>query len=149
MKIILRESEASLGTVGDVVKVADGYARNYLIPRGMALEATKGNLKQFEAEREALVKKMQKVKGDAEQLASQIEALSLEFTRKSGEEDKLFGSVTNADLTAELKEKGFDIDKRNVVIPEPIKTLGEHKASVKLHGEVTATLSLTVSKEEE
>ncbi len=148
MKIILKSAVASLGTVGDTVTVAGGYARNFLIPKGFAVQATKGNLKQFEAEKESLLKKAEEVKGGADTLKGTLEGLTLEFTRKAGEEDKLFGSVTSMDIAAALKEKGHEIDKRNILLDEPLKSLGETGVEVKLHPEIIATVKAVISKEE-
>jgi large subunit ribosomal protein L9 len=149
MKIILKEDFSELGHIGEVIKVADGYARNYLIPKGIAVNATKGNLRQFESMKEAILKKKSKVKESAEELCKGLSALALSFTRKAGEDDKLFGSVTNKEIAASLKDKGFEIDRKTVHIAEPVKHLGDFKFSIKLHPDVTAELSATVEKEEE
>ncbi len=149
MKIILTEDFSTLGHIGEVLKVADGYARNYLIPKGIAVHATESNLKQFESMKEAILKKKAKVMESAQELCKGIEEVKLTFTRKTGEEDKLFGSVTNKDVASALKEKGFEVDRKAVNIAGPVKHLGEFKASVKLHPEVTAELVITVEKEEE
>lgn len=149
MKIILKEDYATLGHIGEIVKVADGYARNFLIPKGVAVRATDGNLKQFESMKEAILKKKAKVRESAEELCEKISAEKLTFLKKAGEDDKLFGSVTNKDIAAALKEKGIDIDKRTVHIKEHIKHLGDFKASVKLHPEVTVEIDVTVEREEE
>ena len=149
MKIILKEDFSTLGHIGEIVKVADGYARNFLIPKGFAVRATDGNLKQFESMKEAILKKKAKVRESAEELSKSITATKLSFLRKAGEDDKLFGSVTNKDIAAALKEKGLEIDKRNVHIHEHIKQTGEFKVSVKLHPDVTAEIDITVEKEEE
>lgn len=147
MKVILKENIPSLGSFGDIVKVADGYARNYLIPRNIAIEASKGNLRQFEAERVAWDKKAQKIKEEAEKLAREFESLELNFPKKAGEEEKLFGSVTSMDIEAELKQKGFDVDRRNILLDEPIKKLGVYTVGLKLHTEVTANIKVWVVKE--
>ncbi|MDH4226701.1 MAG: 50S ribosomal protein L9 [Deltaproteobacteria bacterium] len=147
MKVILRDDVENLGSFGEVVRVAPGYARNYLIPRGRAVSATPGNLKQIETEKEAYRKKAVQVKGDAEKVKAEMEALTLEFTRKAGEEDKLFGSVTSMDVEAALKAKGFNVEKRNIILSEPIKVLGPATVSVRLHAEVKAAVKVNVSKE--
>jgi large subunit ribosomal protein L9 len=147
MKVIIKQSVPSLGTFGDIVKVADGYARNYLIPRGFAVEATRGNLSQFEAERAAWEKKADKIKQEAEEFGKELEAVELSFPRKAGEDDKLFGSVTSIDVHAALKEKGFEIDKKDILLDEPIKKLGVHTVGIKLHTEVTPNIKVWVVKE--
>lgn len=149
MKIILKEDFSTLGHIGEIVKVADGYARNFLIPKGIAVHATSGNLKQFEAMKEAILKKKAKVKESAEELCEKISAGKLTFKRKAGEDDKLFGSVTNMDIASALKEKGFEVDKRTVHIEEHLKHLGDFKVSVKLHPEVIAEIDVTVEREGE
>lgn len=147
MKVILKEDMENLGNFGDAVKVANGYARNYLIPRGMAVEASEGSLKQFESQKEARTKKVSKQKGDAEKLAGEISLLQLDFQRKAGEDDKLFGSVTSMDIESALGGKGYRIDRKNILLPEPIKTLGVFTVSVRLHPEVKAEFKVSVGKE--
>lgn len=147
MKVILKTHVENLGSFGDEVKVAPGYARNYLIPNGYALPSTPGNMKQFMAEREAFLKKAQVKKEKAEKLRSELEAVSLSFARKAGEDDKLFGSVTSNDVAAELKSKGFEIEKKDIVLNEPLKALGQFTVSVKLHPEVSAEVKVGITKE--
>lgn len=147
MKVILKNDISNLGSLGEVVTVANGYARNYLIPRGFVLEATRGNINQFGAEREALERKNEKLRGEAATLADELGALSLSFHRKAGEEEKLFGSVTSKDIEAELKEKGFDIDRKKILMSEPLKTLGVSTVAVKIHPKVTAELKVWIVKE--
>ena len=149
MKIILQEDFFTLGHIGEVVKVADGYARNFLIPKGIAVHATDSNLKQFEAMKEAILKKKAKVRESAEELSKKILAEKLTFKRKAGEDDKLFGSVTNMDIASALKEKGFEIDKRTVYIDEHLKHIGDFKVGIKLHPEVTVEIDVTVEREGE
>jgi large subunit ribosomal protein L9 len=149
MKIILRDEVKTLGTYGDVVTVADGYARNFLIPKGLCLPATSGNLKQLEAERDAWLKKALAIKEGAEKVKADLEAVKLEFTRKAGEEGKIFGSVTSMDIEAAMKVKGLEIDKKKITINEPLKSIGEFKVSLKLHPEVTAELNIAIAKEEQ
>ncbi len=144
MKIILKEEYPSLGVIGEVVKVADGYARNYLLPKGIAILATKGNLKQYEAMQEVLLVKRAKVKGVAEELSEKLGALALSFTRKSAESGKLFGSVTSADIAATLAKEGFVIDKKYIRLDEHIKTVGTVSVPVKIHSEVPASVEVTV-----
>jgi len=148
MQIILQEDVDKLGNRGEVVTVAEGYARNFLLPRKMALEATAGNMKRLEKMRAAFAKKEAVEKGDAEKLAEMLAAVSLELTRKSGENDQLFGSVTSADISEALAAKGFTIDKRKIALAEPIKTIGEFEVPIKLHREIAATVKLAVKKEE-
>jgi large subunit ribosomal protein L9 len=147
MKIILKEDFSALGHIGEIIKVSDGYARNYLIPKGIAVNATNGNLKQFESMKEAILKKQAKVKESAEELLNGLSAVKLTYTRKAGDDDKLFGSVTNKEIAASLKEKGFEIDRKAIHINEPVKHLGDFKFSVKLHKEVAAELTATVVRE--
>ncbi len=145
MKVILKKDMSPLGGYGEVVTAARGYARNYLIPRGMAIEATPGNLRQLDSERVAYVKKVAAKVADAEKLASELEAVSLSFERKAGEDDKLFGSVTTHDIEEALKSKGFQsIDRKAISLTEPIKTVGSHVAAVKLHPEVSANIKIEV-----
>lgn len=148
MQIILQEDVDKLGNRGEVVTVAEGYARNFLLPRKMALEATAGNMKRLEKMRAAFAKKEAVEKGDAEKLAEMLAAVSLELTRKSGENDQLFGSVTSADISEALAAKGFTIDKKKITLAEPIKTIGEFEVPIKLHREIAATVKLAVKKEE-
>ncbi|MBI5327173.1 MAG: 50S ribosomal protein L9 [Deltaproteobacteria bacterium] len=147
MEIILKKDAPSLGKLGNVVKVADGYARNYLIPHGIGLEATPKNLKLLEKEMKLWQKKAEKQREDAQKLAQDIEKLSLIFARKSGEEDKIFGSVTSLDIEEKIKENGIQIDRKKIHLEEPIKALGIFTVPVKLHPEVTANLKVCVVKE--
>ena len=148
MQIILQEDVEKLGNRGEVVEVAEGYARNFLLPRKLALEANAGNMKRLEKMRVAFAKKEATEKGDAQKLAELLAGISLELARKSGESDQLFGSVTNADISEALAAKGYTIDKRKITLAEPIKTIGEFEIPVKLHREVTAAVKLSVKKEE-
>jgi large subunit ribosomal protein L9 len=148
MQIILQEDVEKLGNRGEVVEVAEGYARNFLLPRKLALEANAGNMKRLERMRATFAKKEATEKEAAQKLAELLTGVSLELARKSGENDQLFGSVTNADISEALAAKGFTIDKRKITLVEPIKTIGEFEIPVKLHREVTTTVKLTVKKEE-
>jgi len=148
MKVILKTEVENLGSFGDQVKVALGYARNYLIPKGIAVEATPGNINQFNAEKEAYMKKAQVRKEGAEKLKAEIEAASLSFTRKAADDDKLFGSVTVHDIETELASKGFKIERKHIHLAEPIKSAGQFTVEVKLHPEVTADVRVEVAKEE-
>lgn len=148
MRIILKNEVDNLGTFGDIVKVAPGYARNFLIPQGLAAEATPGNLKQFEAERGAFLKKMQVRTENAEALKAKLDAVKLSFVKKTSEEGKLFGSVTAHDIEEGLKAQGFEVERKNIVLPDHIKTLGTHTVSVKLLSQVVANITVDVTKEE-
>jgi large subunit ribosomal protein L9 len=148
MQIILQEDVDKLGNRGEVVTVAEGYARNYLLPRKLALEATSGNMKRLEKMRAAFAKKEAVEKGDAAKLAEMLAGVSLEEARKSGENDQLFGSVTAADISAGLAAKGFTIDKKKITLAEPIKVIGEYEIPIKLHRDVSVNVKLTVKKEE-
>jgi large subunit ribosomal protein L9 len=147
MEVILREHVDNLGRRGEIVKVADGYARNYLLPRKMALLATAGNKKVIEREKEkfdATEAEEQKV---AQAMADRLAAVDIEIARKVGETDALFGSVTNADIADALKAKGFDLDRRKIQLHDPIKKLGEYDVPVKLHRDVAVTLKVKVTAE--
>ncbi len=148
MILILRKDVENLGRYGDQVKVAMGYARNYLIPNALAVEATPSNIKQLEAEKEAFLKKAAVRRERAEKLRSELEAVNLVFSRKSADDEKLFGSVTSHDVEAALKEKGFVLDKKTISLSDPIKTLGQFTASVKLHPDVVAVVKVAVNKAE-
>jgi len=148
MEVILREDVSNLGHRGDVVKVADGFGRNYLLPKNLAMEATPANKAVIEQMRASAVRRSAKEKAEAEQLVTQLNTVALVFTRKVGEGDHLFGSVTSADIAQELAGKGFSIDRRKVQLDEPLKSTGEFHVPVKLHREVTAHISVTVKGEE-
>jgi large subunit ribosomal protein L9 len=148
MEVILREDVSSLGHRGDVVKVADGYGRNYLLPRNLAMEATPANKAVIEQMKASAVRRSAKEKAEAEQLVVQLNAVALVFERKVGEGDHLFGSVTSADIAQGLAAKGFNVDRRKVQLDEPLKSTGEFHIPVKLHREVTAHVSVTVKGEE-
>ncbi len=147
MEVILKEDVANLGHRGDVVKVADGYGRNFLLPRKLALQATAANKAVIEQMKAAAARRSATEKVQAEALATQLEPVVLTFTRKSGESGHLFGSVTSADIASELAAKGFDIDRRKIVLGDAIKALGNHEVSVKLHREVTAHVKVKVTGE--
>jgi large subunit ribosomal protein L9 len=148
MQIILQEDVDKLGHRGQLVEVAEGYARNYLLPRKYAIEATPGNLKRLDKMRVAFAKKEAVEKGDAQKLADLLAAVTLEFARRTGDEDHLFGSVTSGDIAEALEAKGFKLDKKKIHLAEPIKALGEFEVPVKLHREVTIPVKVTVKKEE-
>jgi large subunit ribosomal protein L9 len=149
MEVILKEDVAKLGSRGDVVKVADGYGRNFLLPKRLAIEATAGNKQVIEQMRAAALRRSAKEKAQAEELAKQFEGLSVSFQRRSGEHDQLFGSVTSGDLADALEKKGFNIDRRKIQLHEPLKTLGEFTVPLKLHKDVTTHLKVVIEKEAE
>jgi len=147
MQIILQEDVEKLGHRGDVVTVKPGYARNFLLPRKLAIEATSGNMKALERIRGALAKKTATELDAAQKQAELLNGVSLKFTRKTGENDQLFGSVTSADIADGLATQGFKIDKRQVHLSDPIKALGEYSATIKVFRDVTAAVKLHVEKE--
>ena len=147
MELMLREDVEKLGRRGDVVKVAEGYGRNYLLPRGLAVPVTEANKALIARERKKHEAQVSKEKAESEVLAERIGSLRFIAPRKVGEHDVLYGSVTSGDVAEFLKAKGIEIDKRKVLLDEPVKKLGEHDVRIKLHPEVTATLKLLVSKE--
>jgi large subunit ribosomal protein L9 len=147
MEVILRADVETLGRRGDVVKVAEGYGRNYLLPRRLALAVTEANKAMIAKERKAHDARLAKEKAECESVAARIGGLRFVAPRKVGENDVLYGSVTSGDIAEFLKGKGVEIDKRKVLLEEPIKHLGDHEVKIKLHPEVTATLKLLVSKE--
>jgi large subunit ribosomal protein L9 len=149
MEVILRDHVEKLGKRGEIVKVSDGYARNYLLPRKLALPATEGNKKHVERERKIMETREAEDKSQAEAIAARLSAIDITIARRVGETEQLYGSVTSADITEFLKGKGFDVDRRKLILPEPIKTLGDHDVPLKLHREVTVPLKVKVVKEGE
>lgn len=145
--ILLKEDVDNLGGRGEVVKVRAGYARNYLLPQGLALLATKGNIKQVEAEKARLLKKAATEKSTAELQADQMKNVSLSFERKAGEEGTLFGSVTSMDIADALKAKGYEIDRKRITLKDAIKITGEYSVPVKLHREVVINIPVSVTPE--
>ncbi len=145
--ILLREDIETLGGRGEIVKVKAGYARNYLLPKGLATLATKGNVKQIEQERAALLKKAAVERATAEAQKDQMGNIALEFVRKAGEGGTLFGSVTSMDIAQALQDKGYEIDRRRINLRDAIKETGEYTVKVKLHREVTLDVPVTVSAE--
>ena len=148
MEVILKEDVSNLGHRGDVVKVADGYGRNYLLPKKLALEATTANKAVIDQMKASAVRRSAKEKGEAEQLVAQLNDVALLFERRVGENDHLFGSVTSSDIAHQLEQKGFSIDRRKVQLEEPLKSVGEFLIPVRLHREVTAHIKVTVKGEE-
>ena len=147
MEVILREHVDNLGKRGEIVKVADGYARNYLLPRKLALLATAGNKKHVERERKIMETREAEEKGAADAIAARLAAVDIRIARRVGDTEQLYGSVTAVDITEFLKAKGFEIDRRRLILPEPIKSLGEFDVPLKLHREVTVPLKVKVVKE--
>ena len=147
MEVILREHVDNLGKRGEIVKVADGYARNYLLPRKLALPATDANRKHVERERKIVEVREAQEKSQAEAIAARLAALEITITRRVGETEQLYGSVTASDIADFLKDKGFEVDRRKIILPEPIKTIGGHDVPLKLHREVTVPLKVQVLKE--
>jgi large subunit ribosomal protein L9 len=148
MEVILREDIENLGTRGQVVKVAPGYARNFLLPKRMAVAATESNKKIVEQERQAHLRKEAKVKGEAEDLAKIMTGTTVRISQKAGENDQLFGSVTSKDIADALTAQNYNIDRRKIQLDEPIKSLGEFKVPVRLYKDVTVEITVIVSKEE-
>ena len=149
MEVILRETIDSLGRAGQTVKVADGYARNYLLPRKLAYLATAGNMKVIEFERQSLLKKEAKQKEDAEKLKEILDPVEITIRRKVGEQNVLYGSVTNSDVAEELEKKGFEIEKRKIYMEDHIKSIGEFSIPIRLFKDVTAHVKLKVEPETE
>jgi len=147
MEIILRDHVEHVGRRGEVVKVADGYARNYLLPRKLALPATEGNKKRVERERKLVEARESEERGAAEAVGARLSALEITITRKVGENDQLYGSVTNGDIADVMKAQGFDVDRRKILLPDPLKALGETMVPVKLHRDVTVQVKVTVAKD--
>ncbi len=148
MKIILLENVEKVGRKGDILEVAPGFARNYLIPRKLAMEVTPGNLKSVEMQQKALKKKLEKERLTFQELIKQLNQVTLTFVRKSSEKDVIFGSVSAADIQEELARQGFDIDRKKIVLEEPIKRLGTFSVPVKVYHEDWAEIKVVVVKEE-
>jgi len=147
MEVILKEDVANLGSRGDVVKVADGYGRNFLLPRKLALQETDANKAVIETMKSSAARRSASEKVQAEELVAKLEPVVLSFTRKTGDGGHLFGSVTSADIAADLATKGFEIDRRKIVLNEPLKSIGEFTVAIKLHREVTAHVKVQVVAE--
>lgn len=147
MEVILKEDVPNLGLRGDVVKVAEGYGRNYLLPRNMAMQATAANKAVIEQMKAAAARRSATEKAQAEELAKKLEPVELTFVRKSGEAGHLFGSVTSADIAAELVAHGFDIDRRKIQLSDPLKTVGDIVVGIRLHREVSAHIKVNVVAE--
>ena len=148
MEIILREDVEKLGARGEVVKVAAGYARNFLLPKRMAVAATEANKKIVEQERQAHLRKEAKAQGEAQDLAKIMTGATVRIAQKAGENDQLFGSVTSKDIAEALTAQNYNIDRRKIQLDEPIRQLGEYKVAVRLHKDVTVEITVVVAKEE-
>jgi large subunit ribosomal protein L9 len=148
MQIILQEDVEKLGNRGQIVAVAEGYARNFLLPRKLALEVTPGNMKRLEKMRAAFAKKEATEKESAQKLAEMLAGVTLAISRKAGENDQLFGSVTSGDIAEALAGQGYTIEKRKIALADPIKLIGEYDVPVKLFRDISANVKLTVKKEE-
>ncbi len=149
MNIILQENVDGLGVIGDQVTVKPGYARNYLVPKGLAIVADPRNVKQLDHQKRQLARKLEKATKDAEAVKARIEGVTCEFTQRASEEGKLFGSVTSMDLEAKLQDAGIEVDRKKIQLAEPIKSLGEHVVNVKLDAGVVAELKVVVNAEED
>ena len=148
MQVILREDIEKLGKIGDLVKVADGYARNFLVPRQKAIPATPDNVRSMDHAKKMVADRLRKLKKEAAAEADQIKGLAVQIKAKVGEEGKLFGSVTSMDIAEAAKSKGVNIDKRKISLEEPIKRIGDYTVTVKLHADVTADFKVSVVAEE-
>ena len=149
MEVILKEDVHKLGSRGEVVKVAEGYGRNYLLPRKLAIEATTANRAVIEQMKAAAQRRSVRDQADAEGLAQQMKELTLTFRRKAGEEGHIFGSVTSSDIAETLEAKGFTVDRRKIHLDDPIKALGEFQVAIRLHKQVTASVKVVVEAEKE
>lgn len=147
MKVILKEDVKNLGKMGDIVNVAAGYANNFLIPKKLAVEAITENIKAIEHQKKMIQEKAKKIKNASKDLADKIASLTLNIKAKAGEEEKLFGSITSMDIADALKNEGIDIDRKKILLEEPIKRLGSYSVSIKLHPDITAQLNITVIPE--
>jgi len=148
MELLLREDIENLGTRGELVKVRAGYGRNYLLPRGLAVQATPSNVKQIDQQRRALLKKVVAERDGAQQQADMLKEVSLVFARKVGDHGLLYGSVTSMDIAEGLAAKGYEIDRKRIQLKDPIKEVGEYGVPIKLHRDVTADLKVVVRKDE-
>jgi large subunit ribosomal protein L9 len=147
MKVILKEDVKKLGNMGQIVTVADGYARNYLVPKGLAVEASTKNMKSLEHAQKVIQEKAKKVKESMEEFAERLSKVTLVMKAKAGEEGKLFGSVTSMDIAEQLKNEGIDIDKKKILLEEPIKRLGNYTVGIHLHADINSRINLQVVEE--
>ena len=147
MKLILRDDIENLGKIGEIVEVAGGYGRNYLLPRGLAVKASTKNVKEQEHQKSLIQARMDRQKKDAEEVAGSLDSVSCTITRKTGEDEKLYGSVTSRDIEEALREEGVSIDRKRILLEEPLKKLGVYTVPVKLHADVTGNIKVWVVKE--
>ena len=147
MEVILKEDVAKLGSRGDVVKVAEGYGRNFLLPRKLAIEATRANRAVVDQMKAAAARRSEREKADAESVAKRLEGVTVSFQRRSGEHDQLFGSVTPGDIATELEKQGHTVDRRKIQLHEPLKTLGEFTVPVRLHKDISSHVKVVIEKE--
>ena len=147
MEVILKEDVVNLGSRGEVVKVADGYGRNFLLPRKLAMQATEANKAVIEQMKSAAARRSATEKAQAQELVAKLDRVEVSFTRKSGENGHLFGSVTSADIAAGIEAQGFEVDRRKIQLGEPLKSVGDFTVAIKLHREVTAHVKVTVAAE--
>ncbi|MEW6054906.1 MAG: 50S ribosomal protein L9 [Nitrospirota bacterium] len=147
MKVILKDDIKNLGTMGQIVDVSDGFARNYLVPKGLAVEANTKNVKALEHDKRIIQEKAKKIKNQAQEFSEKISGMTLIIKAKAGEEGKLFGSVTSMDIAEQMKHEGIEIDKKKISIEEPIKRIGSFTVSIKTHPEITAQLNVQVVEE--
>jgi len=147
MKVILKEDVKNIGSMGQIVDLADGFVRNYLVPRGLAVEANVKNIKSLEHEKKVIQEKAKKIRNQAQDLAGKISDLTLVIKAKAGEEGKLFGSVTTMDIAEQLKNAGFEIDKKKISVEEPIKRIGSYSVKVRIHPEIATEVNLQVVEE--
>ncbi|HOE71703.1 MAG: 50S ribosomal protein L9 [Bacteriovoracaceae bacterium] len=149
MKVVLLETIEGIGSVGQEVKVKDGYARNYLVPKGLALMASDKNLKAFKDKIQSKIRSEAKSREHAQKIADQLDAVILNFSVKTGQEGKLFGSITSTNIFEALNQKGFEVDKKKIVLPEPIRHVGTHEVTIRLYPGVNAQVKVEVSAENE
>ena len=147
MKVILTQAIPNLGAAGALVTVKPGYGRNYLLPRQLAVAATEKNIRQLEHQKSGILARASKEKQNMTQMAQKLSAIEVKFTRKTGAENKLFGSVTNKDIHEQLAAQGYQIERKQIHLPEPLKEIGTHEVQVKLHSDVTAKLRVTIAAE--
>ncbi len=147
MKVIIKSDVKNIGQIGEVISVKDGYARNFLIPKGLAVEANLKNIKALEHEKRKIADISRKIKSTADTLSSKLSDMTLVIKARAGEEEKLFGSITAMDISEELKKEGFEVDKKKIQLDEPIKRLGEHSVNIKIHQNVSAKLNIKVIAE--
>ena len=147
MKVVMKEDIKNVGKMGQIVDVADGFARNYLVPRGLAVEANTKNLKALEHEKKLIQEKAKKIKNSAETLSDKISTMTLMIKAKAGDEGKLFGAVTSMDIAELLKNEGIEMDKKKIFLDEPIKRLGSYSVNIKIHAEISTHLNIQVVEE--